>query len=61
MSFQPHKSFVRLRNTLKDILDETWKQWRLQDFFVGGAEGGRLNSSEGVLKNELNWEKVINA
>ncbi len=54
MSFQPHKSFVRLRNTLKDILDETWKQWRLQDFVVGGAEGGRLNSSEGVLKNELN-------
>ncbi len=26
-----------------------WIQWRLQDFFVGGANGG-LNSSEGVLK-----------
>ncbi len=24
-------------------------QWRLQDFFVGGAKGG-LNRSEGVLK-----------
>ncbi len=28
----------------------TNEQWRLQDFFVGGAKGG-LNSSEGVIKS----------
>ncbi len=29
-------------------------------FFVGSAKGV-LNSSEGVVKKEFNWEKVMNA
>ncbi len=49
-----------------------FNQWRLHDFFVGGAGGGGGGGGGGlvlktkkiiflVLKNELNWEKVMNA
>ncbi len=34
---------------LKCYIYVQYMQWRLQDFFVGGAGG--LNSSEGVLNN----------
>ncbi len=27
MSFQTRKSFVRIRNTIKDILDENWEDY----------------------------------
>ncbi len=44
---------IRFPHIIQTVLLQNFKkpfpQWRLQDFFVGGAKGG-LNSSEGAKK-----------